>query len=106
MDAGILRSRTIRESILRQLYNVFRANPDVGCLANHFFEGLSTGLIQHSQAEIEVEFAELRDDGLITIENSPGVGAMPEKLLRITARGRDFTRARFPWMKVDQFIDE
>ncbi|MCD4699872.1 MAG: hypothetical protein K8R91_04795 [Phycisphaerae bacterium] len=106
MDAGILRSRTVRESILRQLYNVFKANPDVGCLANHFFEGLSTGATQYTQSEIEAEFAELRDDDLITIENSPGVGPMPEKLIRITARGRDFVRGRFPWMKIDEFTKE
>lgn len=106
MDAQTLRSRIIRECILRLLHNTFRANPDVGVLATHIFQGFGTGLVQYTQAEIEAELADLADDKLITVENAPGLSAVPQKLFRSTSRGRDFARANFPWGRVDEYTGE
>lgn len=106
MDAATLRSRTVRECILRLLYNCFRANADIGVMAAHIFEGFSTGQVQYTQSEIESELADLIADELITIENAPGVGVIAEKIYKTTSRGRDFVRANFPWGRVDEYTGE
>ena len=38
------RSREIRKTILRLLYNAYQANPDIGLLADHVYSGFSTSV--------------------------------------------------------------
>lgn len=103
MNPAVVRSRAIREAILRLLNNVFMGCPDVGCLASHIYEGFTTGRVRYTQTEIDAELADLVDDRLISVENAPGVEAIPDKLYKATSRGRDFVRARFPWDRVDEY---
>ncbi len=103
MDARVRKLRAIREAILRLLYNTFVSCPDVGVMARHVYEGFTTGRVQYMQAEIDAVLADLIEDKLITVENVPGVEAIPDKMYRVTSRGRDFVLARFPWDCIDEF---
>lgn len=104
IDAATIRSRCIRETILRILYNTFRANPGIAVVARHLYEGLSTGQIPYSVEAIDVELAELLDRGLVESIDAPGeIGPAHVRAYRCTAKGRDFHRAGCPWNKIDEF---
>jgi hypothetical protein len=105
LTAETIRSRSIRELILRLCYNTHRANPDISVLARHIYEGFSTGRIQYLREDIDPEISALVEAGMIAVVNVPNVG-MPEKGYRITNRGGDFFRAGCPWAKIDEFTGE
>ncbi len=106
MNPAVLRSRSIREAILRLLRNTFEACPDVGCLAHHIYSGFGSGRVQYDRAEIDAELADLVADKLITVANAAGIAEIPEKIYHISSRGRDFVLARFPWGRVDEYTGE
>jgi hypothetical protein len=103
MRAEVVRSRAIREAILRLVNNAYIGCPDVGVMACHIYEGFTTGRVRYTQTEIDAELIDLADENLITIENAASVAPIPDKLYKITGRGRDFVRARFPWGRIDEF---
>jgi len=98
------RSREIRKTILRLLYNAYQANPDIGLLADHVYSGFSTSVFQYERREIDCELVDMIEDGLLVVEDAPGeIGPMPKKCYRATSRGRDFHKAGCPWEKIDEF---
>ena len=99
-------SRSIREAILRLVYNTFQANPDVRVLARHVYEMAMCQRIQILREEIDAELVYLVDIRMIDVANVPGMGPVPEKGYRLVPRGRDFYMAGCPWAKVDEFGEE
>jgi len=106
MDPEIRNSRAIRESILRMLYNAFQSSPDIRVRADDIYAGFSTGEIQHDRHEINAELADLMADQLIVVEDIPSVSPVTKKGYKLTSRGRDFVRARFPWGRVDEYTGD
>jgi len=104
---AVLRSRSIRELILKIGYNTHQAAPGVAVLARHVYAAFSTGRVQYEKAEIDVEISDLIDDGLLAVEDLPGVGVGPaEKGYQATSKGRDFYRAGYPWGRIDEFTGD
>lgn len=99
----VRRSRTIRECILQLLFAAHKGNPDVGVPHDQILAGFSTGRVHYTPDEIGEELIDLVDDGLIEIGDAAGGGPLPGKVYKITTRGRDFRRAKFPWQKIDEF---
>lgn len=106
MDATVQRSRTIRECILKLLSRMFQANPDLAVEARHIYEGFATSRLQYGREDIDPELLDLIEDGLVHVGDLPGMTTPPEKGYRLTSRGRDFVRARFPWAKIDEFTGD
>lgn len=106
MDLSVQRSRTIRECILKLLFGMFRANPDLAVEARHIYEGFATSRLQYSREDIDPELVDLIEDGLVQVIDLPGMTTPPEKGYRLTSRGRDFVRARFPWGRIDEFTGD
>ena len=102
-DRAIVRSRTVRMSILRIVNVMFDGNPDVAISFDLVCQGLMTGMVPYSEEEIVAALSDLAERGLIEIVNLPTSGRMPEKGYHSTPRGRDFQAHRFPWDLVDAF---
>jgi len=105
VEPQVLRSRTIRECILKLLLRMFQAAPELAVAADHVYEGFSTSRLQYTRDDIDPELMDLIESGLVEAIDLPGPGApgLPAKGYRITSAGRDFVRARFPWGKIDEF---
>ena len=97
------RSRVIRQTILRILFNTFKAAPDVSVLADHIHQAFGDGMTAYAPEELDGEIVDLISDGLIEVSDAPHVGTVASKAYRITSRGRDFYRSNCPWAKVDDF---
>ena len=107
ITAAILRSRIIREAILKIAYNTHQAAPGVAVLARHLYAAFSTGKVQYEKAEIDAEISDLIDDGLLAVEDLGGVGVGPaEKGYQSTSKGRDFYRAGYPWGRIDEYTGD
>ena len=103
MDRNVLRSRLIRECILKLLARVFRASPDVAVEWRQIMDGFMTSRLRYDRSDVEPELADLVEDGLIERVDVPGDDGGPVAAYRITSRGRDFVRAHFPWARIDEF---
>ena len=104
ISAATAQSRSIRETILRILFNTYSANPSVGLLADHLYIGFSSSQFQYAKNEINVELGDLMEDGLVVVEDAQGtVGPLPLKCYKTTSRGRDFFKANCPWERIDEF---
>ena len=99
---AVVRSRSIREIVLRQLNSIY-AYPNLGLTYETILVGFSTGVVRYTVDEIEGELVSLIQDGLIVQFNAPGGEPLPEKLYRIIKNGHDFVLANFPWMRVDEY---
>ena len=105
--ARIIRSRTIREALLRTLNAAYHGSPDVHVPAEQIYTGFARSRVPYAREEIDAEIVDLIDRGMI--DSTPlthSIGPMPERGFRITARGRDFCRAGFPWMKLDEYTGD
>ena len=103
MEPQILRSRTIRECILKLLLRMFQAALELAVAADHVYEGFSSSRLQYTRDDIDPELIDLIESGLVEAIDLPATGTMPAKGYRITSAGRDFVRARFPWGRVDEY---
>jgi hypothetical protein len=99
-DPSVIRSRGIRERILRLLAAQYAGNPAAGVPHGQIVEGFSTGRVSYGSHEIQCELLDLHDSDLVRI--LPGDGD-PEKTYQITKNGRDFCRAKFPWGRIDEY---
>jgi len=98
-----VRSRSVREMVLRLSYNTFLGNPDIVLAFHHVYEAFRTGVVSYTSEEIQAEVADLAEDGLVAVAELPTVGEMPEKGVKSTSKGRDFFKAGCPWDRVDEF---
>jgi len=106
VEPQVLRSRTIREALLKLLMRMFQADPELAVAGEDLYQGFSTSRLQYDRAEVDGELINLMDEGLVEVVDLPaifGFERLPAKHYRITSRGRDFVRARFPWGKIDEF---
>jgi hypothetical protein len=99
IDPKVQRRRTIDEAILGTLYAAFEGGNEKGVFHSLIVAGFAPSRLSYSEDEIQREVIELLDRRLIEIGPDCGL----EKAYLLTARGRDFIRAKFPWAKVDEF---
>ena len=104
IDPATLRSRTVRECILRCVSIADKAGVTIGFSLQQVFDGFMTSELQYTPDDVRPELNDLVDDGMIEKFDDPAGGG--EKRYRITTRGRDFVRARFPWGRVDEFTGD
>jgi len=84
-------------------YAAFRANADVGFRVDDIYRGLSRGKVRHAKQEIDAAIADIVERGLATVQDADDVDPMPDKLLKITPRGRDFVNRGCPWDRLEEF---
>ena len=99
----VLRSRAIREAILRSLHVLFQASPGLWLGHGHILRGFAGSRARYTEEQITGELINLIDDELVEQQNAPTADALPDKEYCITKGGRDFKAAGFPWMKIDEF---
>ena len=102
-DPSVIRSRGIRERILRLLAAQYAGNPEAGVPHGQIVEGFSTGRVSYTAAEIQGEVLDLEECGLVRI--LPGED-QPERTYQITKNGRDFVKAKFPWGRIDEYTGQ
>lgn len=101
MEPEILKSRTIRECILRCLWLADRAGVVVGFSFRQVVEGFSGSEYEYTEPDIRSELNDLVADDLA--ERFADQVNAGQFRYRITSKGRDFVRGRFPWGKIDEF---
>jgi hypothetical protein len=103
MANPLVREHAIAEVILRDLDIRWRACPELPLLWRHVVYGFHTALVPYTEDEIRAAVADLVERGLAAAVDAPGGGELPEKGYVITARGRDFLSAHFPWDRLSEF---
>ena len=103
MTPKVSKKRGIRLRILTMACDMFAGNPDACLLADHLYLMFSAGRTPISQEEIDAQVVDLIEDGMITVEDAPGVSQVAGKCYRSTLRGRNFFDAGCPWEKIDEF---
>jgi len=103
MSAADARRRVIQETVLRILRVRFAEIPCVPALWSNLLYGFSTAIVPFSEAEIREAVADLVERGFVRGETLEGTGELPDVGYHITADGRDFVDARFPWGEVHKF---
>ena len=101
MDAEILKSRTIRECILRCLSIADRAGVTVGFSFQQVADGFAGSQFEYAEGDVRSGLNDLVGDELaerFADPVSPGAWRY-----RITSRGRDFVRGSFPWGRIDEY---
>ncbi len=101
----VLRSRTIREAILHALHGAFLGDLaiHVGVPRERILALFNDSKVDYAPEQIDVELLDMIEDGLIEQVPYDGVEALPDTSYRITSRGRDFVRGKFPWHRVDEY---
>lgn len=101
MEAEVLKSRTIRECILRCLSIADRAGVTVGFSFRQVVDGFAGSQFEYGEADIRSELNDLVGDQLAERFDDPvSPGGWR---YRISSKGRDFVRGRFPWGRIDEF---
>ena len=104
IDPATLKSRTIRECILRTLSVADRAGVTVGFSETQIFDGFRASVLRYQVEEVRPELTDLVQDKLAEEFADPtepeGSGLVR---YRLTSRGRDFVRGAFPWGRIDEF---
>lgn len=104
IEPRVMRSRSIRQAILSLLEAVFMGSPIIAVRAREIYNGFLTGAVQFDRSEVDGEIADLVAQEMIEAKLiRPSMEAMPETAYKITAAGRDFVRAGFPWAEIDKF---
>lgn len=103
MSAAAARRRVIQETVLRILRIRFAEIPGVPVLWENLLYGFSTAIVPYNEAEIREAVADLVERGFVRPESVEGAGDLPEVGYHITADGRDFVDARFPWDEIHRF---
>ncbi len=104
MDTATLKSRTIRECILRVLSIADRAGVAVGFSFQQILDGFATSELEYGDDDVRPDLNDLADDRLVERFSDAARPGMSR--YRISSRGRDFVRARFPWGKIDEFTGD
>lgn len=94
---AVVRSRALRELILRLLKIHLDAGLDVGYGVDDLGNGIGVSECDFSEAEVKAELRSLRADGLI--KASP----VFEDRVVLSDDGTDFCRAGYPWSMIDRF---
>jgi len=101
-----IRSRAIKELVLRVCYSTYAVAPDLVVPASQIYDGFSGARTPYYRSDIDPELADLVGDGLVEVVAIPGLDGLPEKGYKLTVRGRRFVQAHCPWGKIDEFTAE
>jgi hypothetical protein len=105
IDRTTLRLRTICQILLQTVNVIYRANSEVVVSVRHLKEGLQTGVVPYSDAEITEALAELVLRGLLKPAKQIVEGTHGEAGYTATQKGIDFQDHNFPWYLVDEFAN-
>lgn len=94
---SIIRSRSLRELILRHLKIHLDSGLDIGYGVDDLINGIGVSECDFSEAEVKAEIRSLRADGLI--QPSP----VFEDRVVLSDDGADFCKASYPWSMIDRF---
>lgn len=98
MDPAVERARQIRQGILRILSVHDQVGMDLGYTASELSQLTAGDIFGADTAGTGAEIRDLVERTMIRKVD----GTNPPRFV-LTAAGRDFVRAKFPWSKVDPF---
>ena len=98
----VVSMRQLRRRILEILKRLFDGCPDMPMTFDELTGAILKGLTSWnwSKEQIVSEAYELRSRGLV------GIDGAPKRMIRSTAKGRDFLLAGCPWEEIDEFTGD
>ena len=101
-SASVLKSRMIREGILRPLFHLHQQNAEVGMTPPQLYALFSGMVMPPSREEISAEVSVMVEDSWLESDQFQGLSG-PERRFRITRQGRDFLLGECPWEAIDKY---